>query len=82
MSDGEEDADTRHSCDDEQQLEKEIDMEILKLKYFLDETDELIKLRDYTEMDIANRRAEKIVGKLSDLVSQVEELKIDSRVSG
>ena len=82
MSDGEEDAGTRHSCDDEQQLEKEIDMEILKLKYFLDETDELIKLRDYTEMDIANRRAEKIVGKLSDLVSQVEELKIDSRVSG
>ena len=82
MSDGEENADTRHSCDDEQQLEKEIDMEILKLKYFLDETDELIKLRDYTEMDIANRRAEKIEGKLSDLVSQVEELKIDSGVSG
>ena len=42
MRDGEEDADTRHSCDDEQQLEKEIDKEILKLKYFLDETDELI----------------------------------------
>ena len=77
MSDGEENTDTRHSCDDEQQLEKEIDKEIHKLKYFLDETDELIKLRDYTEMDIANRRAEKIVGKLSDLVSQVEELKID-----
>ena len=32
-------------------------------------------------MDIANRRAEKIVGKLSDLVSQVEELKIDHGVS-
>ena len=77
MRDGEENADTQHSCDDEQQLEKEIDKEIHKLKYFLDETDELIKLRDYTEMDIANRRAEKIVGKLSDLVSQVEELKID-----
>ena len=38
-----------------------------QLKYFLDETDELIKLRDYTEMDFANRRAEKIVGNLSDL---------------
>ena len=76
MSDGEENADTRHSYDDEQQLEKEIEKEIHKLKYFLDETDELIKLRDFTEMDIANRRAEKIVGKLSDLVSQVEELKI------
>ena len=77
MSDGEENADTRHSCEDEQQLEKEIQ----KLKYFLDETDELINLRDYTEMDIANRRAEKIVGKLSDLISQVEELNIDHGVS-
>ena len=72
MRDGEENADTRHSCEDEQQLEKEIHKEIHKVKYFLDETDELIRLRDYTEMDIANRRAEKIVGKLSDLVSQVE----------
>ena len=42
MSDGEENADTRHSCEDEQQLEKEIDKEIHKLKYFLDKTDELI----------------------------------------
>jgi len=33
-------------------------------------------------MDIANRRAEKIVGKLSDLVSQVEQLKIDHGVPG
>ena len=82
MSDGEEDADTPHSCDDGQQLEKGIDKEILKLKSFLDETDELIMLRDYTEMDIANRQAEKIEGKLSDLVSQVEELKIDHGVSG
>ena len=72
MSDGEENADTRHSCEDEQHLDKEIHKEIHKLKYFLDETDEPIRLRVYTEMDIANRRAEKIVGKLSDLVSQVE----------
>ena len=32
-------------------------------------------------MDIANRRAEKIVGKLSDLISQAEELKIDHGLS-
>ena len=80
MSDGEENANTRHSCEDEQQLEKEIDKEIHKFKYFLDETEELIKQRDYTEMDIANRRAEKIVGKLSDLISQAEELKVDHGV--
>ena len=35
MSDGEENADTPHSCEDEQQQEKE-----------MDETEELIKLRD------------------------------------
>ena len=52
-----------------------------RLKYFLDETDELIKLRGYTEMDIVNRRAEKIVGKLSDLISQAKELNIDHGVS-
>ena len=49
-----------------------------KLKHFLDETD---KLRDYTETDIANRRVEKIVGKLSDLISQAKEMKIDHDVS-
>ena len=81
MSDGEEKADTWHNCDDKQQLEKEIDKEKQKLKYFLDETDKLIKQRDYTEMDIANRRVEKILGKLSDLISQAEEMKIDHDVS-
>ena len=62
-------------------LEKEIHKEKHKLNYFLDETDELIKLRDYTKMDIAKRLAEKIVGNLSDLISQAEELKIDHGVS-
>ena len=81
MSHGEEKADTRHNCDNEQQLEKEIDKEKQKLKYFLDETDKLIKLRDYTETDIANRQVEKIVGKFSDLISQAEEMKIDHDVS-
>ena len=47
----------------------------------MDETDELIKLRDYTEIDVANSRAEKIVGKLSDLILQAERLKIDHGAS-
>ena len=42
MSDGEENADTRHSYEDKQQLQKEIHKQIHKLKYFLDETDVLI----------------------------------------
>ena len=45
------------------------------------ETDELIKLRDYTEMDIVNKRAEETVGKLAYLISQAEELQIDHGVS-
>ena len=37
---------------------------VVKYQLIMDETDELIKLRDYIEMDIANSRAEKIVGEL------------------
>ena len=54
---------------------------VIKYQLIMDETDELIKLRDYTEMDIANSWAEKIVGKLSDLILQAEQLKIDHGVS-
>ena len=54
---------------------------VVKYQLIMDETDELIKLRDYTEMDIANSRAEKIVGKLSDFILQAEQLKIDHGVS-
>ena len=79
MSESEETA--TDNCEDEQRLEKEIDKEIQKLKYFLDETDDLIQLKDYTEMEIANRRAEKIVGRLSDLISQAEEMKIGHGMS-
>lgn len=61
MSDGEAEA-----SEDEQRLIREIDKEINKLKYFLEETGELIELGDFTEMDIANKRAEKIIAKLSD----------------
>ena len=49
MSESEETA--THNCEDEQRLEKEIDKEIQKLKYFLDETEDLIQLKDYTEME-------------------------------
>ena len=74
-------SDTEDINEDEQRLEKDIDKEINKLKYFLEETDELIHIGDYTEMEIAGKRAEKIIAKLSDLVSQTEELKIDRGVS-
>ena len=78
MSDGE--GETSPS-EDEQRLVREIDKEINKLKYFLEETGELIELGDFAEMDIANKRAEKIIAKLSDLISQTEELKIERGVT-
>ena len=37
--------------EDEQRLEGEIQKEINKLKYFLEETDDLIQIKDYTEME-------------------------------
>lgn len=64
--------------EDEQRSDSEIEIETNKLKYFFEEADELIQLKDYTEMEIVTRRTEKIVDKLSDLISQAEELKIDS----
>lgn len=62
---------------DEQRLIKEIDKEINKLKYFMEETDELIEIKSYSEMEIVNKRAVNVIAKLSDLVSQTEELKIE-----
>ena len=57
-----------HNCKDKERLEKEIEKEIHKLKNFLGETDDLIQLKGYTEMEIENRKAEKIREKLSDLL--------------
>ena len=75
MSDGEE------ASEDEQRLVKEIDKEISNLRYFLEETKELIEIKDYTEMEIVNKRAGNIITTLSDLVSQTEELKIERGLS-
>ena len=74
-------SDSEEANEDEQHLVRSIDKEINKLKYFLEETEELIQVEDFTEMEIANKRAEKIVAKLSDLISQTEELKIDRGMS-
>ena len=78
MSEAEESA---ASHDEEKLLEGEIEKEVKKLKYFLEETDDLIQLKDYVEMEIANKRADRIIDKLADLISQAEELKIDNGAS-
>ena len=55
--------------EDKQHLDDEIQKEITKLKYFLEETDDLIQIKDYTEMEIVTKRAEKIADRVSDLIS-------------
>ena len=74
-------SDSEEASEDEQRLIKEIEKEINKLTYFLEETEEMIEVKDYTEMQIVDKRAENIVAKLSDLVSQTEEMKIERGVS-
>ena len=60
------------ASEDEQRLIKEIEKEMNKLTYFLEETEEMIEVKDYTEMQIINKRAENVVAKLSDFISQTE----------
>jgi hypothetical protein len=64
--------------EDEKKFEDEINKEISKLKYFLEEADELIENRDYAEMDILDKRAGKIINKLTNIIAQTEELKLDN----
>ena len=62
-------SDFEEPSDEEQRLIKEIDKEIDKVKYFMDEIKELIEIQDYSEMEqlmeIVNKRAVKIIAKLS-----------------
>ena len=65
----------------EQGLENDIEKEITKLKYYLEETDELIESKDYGEMEAIEKRVTKISDNLKDLISRMEELKIDEGIS-
>ena len=51
-----------NTSEEEQHLEKDIVKETNKPKYFLEETNELIKVQDYTEIELmAKRQAEMII---------------------
>lgn len=78
---GDEDHEEPPVAEDEKKLEEEIDKEISKLKYFLEEADELIESKDYVEIDILRKRADKIINKLSDIIAQTEELKLDHGIT-
>ena len=58
-------------------LERDIDKEVTKLKYYMEPADELIENNDYLEMEIAVKQGTQIISKITDLISQLEGLKLD-----
>ena len=65
----------------EQGLEKKIRKEIDKLKFYLEEGDELLENCDYGEIALTCKRTDEIQDRLNDLMSTLQELKIDRGIS-
>lgn len=65
----------------EEDLKKKIKKEIDKLKFYLEESDELLESCDYSEIALACKRADEIQDRLNDLMSTLQELKIDRGTS-
>ena len=65
----------------EQGLEKKIRKEIDKLKFYLEEGDELLENCDYGEIALTCKRTDEIQDRLNDLMSTLRELKIDRGIS-
>ena len=63
-----------------ERLEKSIDKEVAKLKYYMEPAVELIENNDYLEMEIALKQGTQI-DKITDLISQLEGTKLDFGVS-
>ena len=61
----------------EEKLQSEIKKEVKKLKYYVDNADEIIEEGDYNEIKIINSRAAVILDKINILLANVQELKID-----
>ena len=70
--------DLSHVDNQEKVLDGKINKAIDKLKYYLAETDELIENEDISELKIASKRSDKIRDEVTDLISSVQELKLDS----
>ena len=64
-----------------ERFERNIEREVTKLKYYLEPADELIEQNDYVEMEIAVKQGTQIIDKITDLISQLEGMKLDSGVS-
>ena len=57
----------------EQQIENKINKEIDKVKYYLEQTDELIEERDLREIEKVNKRTKVILDEIYNLVSTAQE---------
>lgn len=71
-----------NSEDTEKALLAEVEKEIEKLKYYLEESDEIIEEGDFVEIEVTHNRTTAIHDKLCNLIAQVQELKIELFVSG
>ena len=63
--------------DSEKDLLAEVEKEIEKLKYYLEESDEIIEFRDFVEIEVTHNRTTAIHDKLCNLIAHVQELKIE-----
>ena len=63
----------------EQQIENKINKEIEKLKYYLEQTDELIEEQDLREIETVklNKRTKAILEQIYSLVSTAQETKVE-----
>ena len=66
-----------NSEDTEKALLAEVKKEIEKLKYYLEESDEIIEEGDFVEIEVTHNRTTAIHNKLCNLIAQVQELKIE-----
>ena len=62
---------------EEKDQEKKIRKEIEKLQFYLEDVDELIEGEDFSEIKQVCKRTQEIQDKLNDMVSQLQELKIE-----
>ena len=63
--------------DREKDLLAEFEKEIEKLKYYLEESNEIIEQEDFVEIEVTHKRTTAIHDKLCNLIAHVQELKIE-----
>ena len=65
------------TSEEERDMEKKIRKEIDKLRFYLEEAEDLLESGDYSEIKLTCKRTDEIQDRLNDLVSTLQELKID-----